>query len=473
MERSPVRKSLHWSSVRSGLICWGLMSGCAHQVKSDVQPLVELPSEFQTFTAVTPEKAAEPERSQMAWWKSFQRQSLDELIERALTQNLELAQAKARLQAARARAGGVGRAAFPQLGLQGRLAMQNGENHTGLQESFEVGLGLNWTLDFFGKSRSAQQAAEYRALAENELRQAVRLEISTEVARTYFQAVAAHRSLALVKSQIETDNELLDLLKLRQRKGLGTNVEVLQQQSRVAESESLLPRFESDLLQAENRLDVLLGTAPDSRKRVQDAENLDFAADFPFLGVKSDLLLYRPDLRATQAQLIALDADIGVAIAERLPSFSLTGSGGYGGNIQGSGPVYSIVGSLLQPLLDWGLRKAEVTRRESLYAEGLARFTQLYLEAVEEVENILYFESRQRLHLQHLRRREGLLQESLKESQARYNQGLDDYFPVLAILQELRGVERRLIVEMQNLVQLRVNLYHALGGATAPLNQDN
>ena len=291
----------------------------------------------------------------------------------------------------------------------------------------------------------------------------MRLALSAEVAEAYFNAVAQNLQLQLLKQQTGDDNKLLGLIQQRFDAGVGTNVEVLQQQSQLAENESLIPPAQSALRVYENRIDVLTGNAPDGADRTNDEDVFAQIGTLPPLGIPSDLLLSRPDLRAAQNRLIASDADIGAAIADRLPRITLNGS-----HIYSDGPIAgattSILAGLVQPLLDWGARKAEVERNKALYEERLAAFTQLYLEAIEDTENALYQEDRQREFIARLDARRGMLSKTVQASESIYRQGESDYLPVLDAVQDLRAVERALISERRNLVLLRIQLFRALGG---------
>jgi outer membrane protein TolC len=241
----------------------------------------------------------------------------------------------------------------------------------------------------------------------------------------------------------------------------------LQQSSQLAETESLVPPTEAALRLSENRLDVLIGEAPDARNRVDDEDAFANIEALPFLGVPSDLLLNRPDLRALQAELVAADADIGRAIAERLPRITLEGAYYYEDGPVFTGPAAFLLGSLVQPLLDWGARKAEVERNRALYVERLADFSQAYLEAIEEVENALYQERKQRVFLSRLEDRRRILAKTVEETRDRYTSGLTDFLPVLNALQELQRLERVILRQQRDLIGFRIRLHRALGGAVA------
>ncbi|MGB1091736.1 MAG: TolC family protein, partial [Oceanobacter sp.] len=214
----------------------------------------------------------------------------------------------------------------------------------------------------------------------------------------------------------------------------------------------------------ENRLDVLLGQVPDGRSRVRALALKESAVPLPIIGVPASLLNNRPDLRVARAELIAADADIGIAIANRLPGLTLSGFGGYSDGSSYNGQLGSLSLDLIQPLLDWGRRKAEVSYNKALYQEQLAAFSLAWLEALAEVEDGLLQEHKQRQHLQLLEQRREVLQETLEESEARFTQGVDNYLPVLNTLTSLRALERNLVDQRLALFNLRIQLYGAIGG---------
>ena len=247
-------------------------------------------------------------------------------------------------------------------------------------------------------------------------------------------------------------------------RSLTASVDVLQQSSVLAETESLVPPAEALLRVAENRLDVLIGQAPDALDRIDENDRFVSIEDLPFVGVPSDLLLNRPDLRALRNELIAADAEIGQSIADRLPQITLDGSLFYGDGSGFTGPAGTLLGSIIQPLLDWGARKAEVERRRALYVERLAIFSQAYLQAIEDVENALYQERKQREFLDRLDRRRRFLERTVEETRDRYTNGLTDFLPVLDALKELQRIERIIVRQQRELLGFRIQLQRALGG---------
>lgn len=445
----------------SGAVMALFLAGCSvHVVEPIPRPNIQPPDSF----SIQRDEATSS-KQQRLWWHSFDRPALSQLIEQSLLNNQNMAQAVAVLRQAQAVTSQTGSQRLPQLNLRGN-ASKDWEGSDAQRGASDIGGALSWELDIWDRIGASAQADQLEAMARAEDVEAVKLALSAEVANAYFGSVAAYQRIALLQEQLKLDRDLQNLLQLRLDNGVGTNVDVLQQKARVADSETLIPLAEADRAVYENRLDVLLGAMPDGRNRVPTTENLAFADQMPVIGVPAALLLNRPDLRAARAELVAADADIAAAIADRLPRVTLQGAYAFSDAASYTGPVAMIMGGFVQPLLDWGQRKAEVERNKALYQERLAGYTQLFLEAVEAVENALIREIKQREFLERLRAQNTILQATVDASEDRYTQGIDDYLPVINALQELRVVERSLIAEQLNLLEIRINLFRVIG---APL----
>jgi len=441
------------------------LAGCApHAIDTEPDVLIN-PASKGAYSAGGNE--SHPMVSHTSWYESFGDEKLNALMAEALSRNYDIRQALARLDQADAIARQSRADIFPVVDATA-AARDSEEDGDGQEGVTELGAALSWEVDAFGRLRSIASSDRMEAVAAAEDVLALRLSLSAEVAEAYYGAMAQKKQLALLTAQAETDRKLLNLTDLRFTEGVGTNVDVLQQKSQVAETESLIPPAEGDLRVFENRLDVLLGLPADAADRTEDSDILDIPPALPVTGIPSDLILNRPDLRAIRNRLVAADADIAAAIADRLPRITLDGSILVADGPNVSGPVSSVLLGLVQPLLDWGKRKAEVERNEALYEEGLAAFTQVYLEAIEDVENALYQENRQREYIARLDNRRAILQQTVEQTESLYREGLNDYLPVLSALQDLRRVERDLIAQQRALISFRIQLYRALGGPLAP-----
>lgn len=425
----------------------------------DQTPLVAAPG---SYTAIGGDVAGD-----VPWYRHFNDPTLSSLIETGFGQNLTLAQALARYDAARAQTGISRAALFPSIDATAQTG-KVWEEGDAQDTTAQYGGALSWEVDIFGRLSSAAQADRLEAAAAAEDIDTVRLALAADIAVAYYSAVAANRTLALLDVQEQIDGELLGLVRLREEAGIGTEVEVLQQQSQQSLNRSLIPVAESALRNFENQIDVLTGRMPDGQDITVRTSAFPPAALTPPLGVPSDLLLNRPDLRAARTRLAAADADIDAAIAERLPRVTLSGSYLLASGGDPVSPVISLLGGLVQPLLDWGARQAEVERNEALYREQLAAFSQLYLEAVADVETTLYQIAKQKDYLARLEDRRRILSETTDKTRAVYQEGLSDYLPVLDALQDLRAVERSVLEEERDLALLHIQLYRALGGAPVP-----
>ncbi len=399
----------------------------------------------------------------VAWWENLKRPALSELIETALTNNQSIEAAYANLEQALAILPQTRSQALPLIDITGN-SRQVWEGSQQQRATASASADLSWNIDVFNRIGAALEADRYRAVAAYEDLQALRLFITAEIARSYFDAVTAKEQIALLKQQIRLDEDLLEILELRLENGLNSSVEVLQQRARIAEAQTALPLAQADLAVFENRLDVLLGTAPDGQPRTPLLSNLKLETPTPHPGLPVALLINRPDLRAQYARLIAADAEIAEAIANRLPQLNLSAGFLFEDGAGYTGPASFLATRFIQPLLDWGARKAEVERNQSLYREELAIYTQNFLEAVEDVEAALIREDKQREFLRQLTAREQLLSQTVDETETRYLEGVGEYLDVISALKELRRVERDIINAKRELIILRISLYEAMGG---------
>lgn len=440
------------------------VAGCVPALlgESRNEPLVISAPTYQTQTG-------DPIASHGVWYEQFGDPTLTTLIHRGFSENLTLTQALARLDAARAQAHISRTAPLPAINATADVGqIWNEGDRQDLTSRF--GGALQWEIDLFGRLSSAARADRLSAIAAAEDVEATRLTLAADIAVAYYHAVAAHRTLSLLDAQNKIDSDILSLIELREREGIGTQVEVLQQQSQQALTRSLVPVAQSNLRLYENRLDVLTGNMPDALDVTTQNSTFPPSALTPPMGVPSDLLLNRPDLRAARARLAAADADIDQAIANQLPRVTLTGSYLFASGENVASPVLSLLGGLVQPLLDWGQRQADVKRNKALYREQLASFSQLYLEAVEDVETTLYQITKQKEYMERLEDRRRILADTTGKTRAVYTEGLSDYLPVLNALQDLRAIERTILEEERDLALLHIQLYRALGGT--PLTQE-
>jgi len=433
------------------------MAGCAgHPVEVNPQP----GSPTAVYSAEAKSLAAAP--AVTAWWETMQSAHLNDYVERALRTSHTVEAARARLAQADAVYRRAGAALGPTLDFKGRYD-HDIKSNIPREDYTEFGVGLSWEIDLFGRLRSTRQTRRMERESRAYLLEGVRLNLTVGVTEAYLGVIEQNELLRLLHSQRDSSLEFLRIIQQRFDQGLISKVDLLQQQSQVADIESLIPDAEANLRVQENILKTLTGNGPDAQALSVD-NSLPMSVPLPSLGNPGDLLAQRPDLQAARADLVASDADVGRALAERLPRLSFSADALL---VDGRGKenlFSSLAPSVLLPLLDWGSRRMEVVRSKEVYRERFEIFTQAYIDAVLEVENAVVRAVKQKELNERLDERRGLLETVLEQSKERYTQGLTDYLPVLTSLQQLNAVEQRLIRERRKLLSLRVTLHRALGG---------
>jgi NodT family efflux transporter outer membrane factor (OMF) lipoprotein len=431
------------------------MACTPHQINKDVSPLVQ-----GNNTYTISKEGIEPNK---LWWKSFNDKFLDDVVERALLGNFTLMQARARLEQAIASDRQAASILYPEL--SGRASGEESWSDEDKSENtFDAGVALSWEIDLWGRLSSASRAAGYEILASREELEAVAVLLTTRVAETYFQIIEQRLQLKLLDSQIKAGEALLELTELRFAYGEASVVDVFQQRQQLASTRSQVPVVRSRLRTLENRIHVLQGKAPASMSLVL-ADDFPELPGLPLTGVPVDLLKNRPDLRRIYNQIVAVDYRVAEAVADRFPKFELTGIAKFTDRIATEGLLLSILLEATAPIIDWGKRSLEVDKRQALLREELARYSQAYLTAIEEVENALWQEKHQKELLKTLEDQLNIARSNLTESGNRYRQGLTDYLPVLTALQSLQRLERDIISKQRELISYRILLHRALGGS--------
>ena len=430
--------------------------GCnPHTVNKDISLLVDSSDEFTfSFDGIEPRER---------WWQALNDEFLDVLIEKALSGNLTLSQARARIEQAVAADKRAASFLYPDLDAEASVKEEwAGENKP--EDSYSTGLALSWEIDLWGRLSSAKKAAAYEILASRDELEAAAILLTSRLADTYFQIIEQNLQLALLDRQVAAGQTLLELIELRFGYGEASVVDVFQQRQQLASTRAQVPVVKSRLRTLENRLHIQLGQAP-SGKAFSLAGNFPELPGLPAAGVPVDLLTKRPDLRRIYNQLLAIDYRVAEAVADRFPKIDLKGSAGLTDGFSTEDRLLSLLLEAVAPIIDWDRRSSEVRKREALFKEELAGYSHSYLTAIEEVENALWQEHHQRELLKALDNQIRIARSNLTETRNRYRQGLTDYLPVLTALQSLQQLERDIISKQRELISIRILLYRAVGGS--------
>lgn len=407
-----------------------------------------------------------------SWWKQFNDPVMDGLIELGLENNFDLQAFVYRIEQATALARQSGARLFPSIDLSAsdqyewddRIA--SGENKD-REERTAIGGGLRWELDLFGRLSAARKARVLQQEASVEDWLDARLLLSGAIAETYLETKEQKRQLEVIQEQIEINESLLKLTTLRFGQGQSSIVDVLQQQEQLDETKARVPQTEARIAQLEYTLDVLLGRSPGDGNLVK-ASNFAKLPPMPTVGIPADLLQRRPDLRAAEKRLLALDQRLGEAVADQLPSIVIGGGVDWRGDPRLGDAIRSAFASLSAPLFAAGERRAEVVLRRAQVEEGLARYTEQFINAVLEVESILVLERKLLERLELEEKQLSNARRLLTEARNRFSQGLTDYLPVFTSLNIVQNLERQIVSVRRNVLSARVSLHRALGGPIAP-----
>lgn len=335
-----------------------------------------------------------------SWWRALDDARLDALIERALAQNLSLAQAEARIRQSRTLLGHAGDAYLPSL----RLFTGNAESADSRMAFFQYGLDASWEISLFGRRDGELRLAQAQLGTAEASAQAVRVSLVAEVARTWVELCAAHRALALQRQTVTLDQQRTALVQERHTLGLSSAAEAAQARARQAREAAQLPLRQLDIEQTAQRLALLLGqTSPDAAWLNGDGRLPHPGEQIALDAVPADLLRTRPDILLAETEVLRAASELGIARSQLYPR--LTIGAGYlmstlingsnffkGSDTHGSfyaGPIIDL------PLFDWGRRQALARAQDEALQAALLGYRQSVLTAVAETENALSALARQ------------------------------------------------------------------------------
>ena len=420
------------------------------------------------------------------WWDQFRDPELNRLIQIALEQNKDLQIATARVQEYLGRYGVTRAAQFPQIGANAAGARTRyGENTVpaGTEltfDSYQVNLGASFELDLWGKLRSATESARAQLLATEENKRTVILSLVGQLANSYVLLLDYDQQLVVTKATLKTRSEAVRINGLRFKAGL---IGELDYQQAVAEYQNAavqVPVLERQIGQQENAISLLLGRNPGPIKRGVTLNKL--AMPQVPAGLPSEVLERRPDIRQAEQQLIAANAQIGVAKAAFFPAISLTGFFGASSNdlsdlFAGPQRAWQFAGQLAQPIFTGGSLTGQLQAAEAVQQEALFNYQQVIQKAFAEVDDSLIAISKLRMQLKDQQEQLKALQRTVDLATLRYQNGYSDYLTVVDAERNLFTAQLQYVQTQGTLYTAVISLYAALGGGwvnqaeqmTAPL----
>lgn len=416
------------------------------------------------------------------WWEVFGDSRLNQLVQEALLNNLDLKKAASKILEVKAQFLKTRAERFPSLNLKAQGKRQRQVATTSIAgmsperetSAYNLSLPASFEFDLWGRLARGEEAVRASLLEAQENRHTITQTIVAEVISLYFKMESIERRIQLNSKTVKNHENNLELMKNRYKRGLTNILDLLQARRTLALAKSTLPSLRQELGIAQQKMAILLGHYPRTKPPRRQPKNYFKQLSPVPAGLPSDLLLRRPDIRAAEAGLMALNAQVGIATASRFPSITLTGSLGYSSKeldqlLTPDSQLWNIALGIIQPLFDAGRLKAGQKVAEARYQQGMFEYAKKVLTAFSEVEKALLTRKEQ------LRRRELLLnflaqaRITYKVAKQRYLRGIIDFLAVLEAERSLLQAEESLVLVDLAVLTNRVTLHRALGGGWAKL----
>lgn len=422
------------------------------------------------------------ERPLASWWKTFNDPELDSLIKRAVASNHDLRIAEARVRESRAQYKMTSADLWPTIDASGSYMRNLQSHHQPLLGSlplpgvpfennvYQTGFDSSWELDVFGGTRRSIEASKADLAAAELDRRNVLVTLLGEVARNYVETRGLQHRLAIAGKNIQAQEEGVTLTRDRFNSGLTSDLDVQQATALLATTRSEVPVLETALQSSIHRLGVLLGQEPGAlQTELSKVSAIPANPPKVPVGLPSDLLRRRPDVRQAERQLAAATARIGVAEADLFPKFSLTGDAGFQSvsvsDWFSSGSRFWSVGPTVQwRIFDAGRIRANVHVQTARQEQALAAYEKSVLTAFEDVENALVAYAKEQERHRSLEEAVNANNDALHLADENYTNGLANFINVLDAERSLYQAEDALAQSDKTVSQDLIALYKTLGG---------
>ena len=452
------------------------------------RPIIDTPANYRGALApdITTTANSTPLGAQK-WSTVFTDPVLQQLIAEALKNNYDVKIAADRVLEEQAQLGITKAGQYPTLsvgatydalglpssllsGLSNNSSSSNSNTQTNY---FSGGLtaSVAWNLDFWGYYRRQTEAARASLSATEWAQQTTYSTLIENVATAYYQLRTLDAELAITRNTLDARKQSLDLTRKLEQGGAGTMADVRQAEELYYAAQAQIPAIESQIEQQENNLRLLLGRDPGPIARSEKDVSIADAphpANVP-VGLPSDLLERRPDVRRAEQLLIQANANIGVARAEYFPQLSLSGSGGVAssqldGLVNPANAYYYAVGSLSQPIFDAGKIRNNYRLAQAAHKELLDTYQQTIAGALRDVSNALIAYSKTREYREQQEKQTSASADAVRLARMRYSGGSTSYLEVLTNDTNLYNSQLTLASAQQQEAQSLIQLYNALGG---------
>ena len=420
------------------------------------------------------------------WWTEFNDSLLDRLVQTAVTSNLDLQLAEARIRESRALRAVTAAGEWPGLDISAGylrsrrsqdafastpgIGQSSGTNSNPATDLFRVGFDSSWEVDVFGGVRRSVEAADANLQASVEDRRNTLVTLLGDVAKNYIDLRGFQRRLAVARANLRGQQDTVDLTRVRFEAGLASDFEVAQAEGQANTTGAQIPALESSIKQTAHRLDVLLGSNPGALwAELGQEEPIPALPPQAHVGMPSELLRRRPDIRRAERVLAAATAQVGAATADLFPRFSLIGSFGLqsvstGDLFSAPSRFWSIGPTVSWPVFDAGRIRANIEVRNAQQEQALTLYQKTILTAFEDVENSLVNYAKEQTRYRSLTDAVAANRRAVEMANDLYTRGLIDFLNVLETQRQLYSSESDLAQSEANMASNLVALYKALGG---------
>lgn len=456
------QKTTHISTLLIFLLLMAFLMTSCKVGRHYVRPTMELPDSLWT-------KQSHLSIADVGWWDMYTDGPLRALIEKTLEHNKDLLIAAARVKEMAAQKRISVANMLPQLDANGagsRKFVNDGGDNSVQTNTFEGKLVLSWELDLWGNLRWGKEAAIAEYLQTVEAQRALRMTIIAEVAQAYYELVALDNELAIVRQTLSAREEGVRIARLRFQGGLTSETAYQQAQLEVARTATMVPDLERKIALKENDIAFLSGEFPNRVERSNLLHEYNYALMLP-VGVPSDLMERRPDIRQAEQKLIAANAMVGVAYTNRFPRLALTGKYGLESSDLSTflkSPYGFLEGALITPVFSAGKNKAKLKAQKAIYEQSYYGYEKVVLNAFREVENTIIGFNKVREMCVLKARLEKSAKSHVDLAQLQYINGVINYLDVLDAQRGYFDAQIGLSNAIRDELVTVVQLYKALGG---------
>ena len=403
------------------------------------------------------------------WWQQFNDPKLTALVAEAIKTNLDFRLAEARLREARYTRGVIAGGLWPTVDATAGY-QRTRQGSTGERNQFQAGLDAIWEMDIFGGTRRNVESAEANIVAAQESLRDVQVSLAAEVALNYVQLRGFQQQIVIAQANLQTQRHTADITRQRFNAGFVSGLDVANADAQVATTESVVPVLQSSARQSIYALSVLLARPPaDLLNALDETKPQPVTPPEVPVGLPSELLRRRPDIRQAEAQLHAATAQIGVAVADLFPAFSLTGSLNWQADKlsslpNGSARFWSFGPSVTWPVFQGGSLEANVHVQEALRDQAYLTYRKTVLAALQDVENALVAYAKEWEHRKSLNDAVIANRKAVRIATQLYTEGQTDFLNVLQSQGSLYLSETAFVQSDSSLGEDLIALYKALGG---------